>query len=155
MWGFKKDPEIAKVTAEFNVPCVLTHNRENVKYDNLMQDVLMDLIESIHIAMEAGVKRENIILDPGIGFAKTYEENLIVMNNLEKLKALEMPILLGTSRKSMIGLTLETDVNNRLEGTIATTVMGIMKGCEFVRVHDVLENKRAAVMTDKIIKAGR
>lgn len=155
VWGFKKEPEIAKVTAEFNVPCILTHNRENPKYNNLMNDVLMDLIDSIHIAMEAGVKRENIILDPGIGFAKTYEENLTVMNNLEKIKTLEIPVLLGTSRKSMIGLALDTDVNNRLEGTIATTVMGIMKGCEFIRVHDVLENKRAAVMTDKILQVGR
>lgn len=103
--------------------------------------------------MEAGVKRENIILDPGIGFAKTYEENLIVMNNLDVIKRLELPILLGTSRKSMIGNALDLPVDKRVEGTVATTVIGIMKGCEFIRVHDVLENKRAAVMTDKILSA--
>ena len=103
--------------------------------------------------MAAKGPRENIILDPGIGFAKTYEENLIVMNNLEVIKELELPILLGTSRKSMIGNTLNLPVNQRVEGTVATTVIGIMKGCEFIRVHDVLENKRAAVMTDKILSA--
>ena len=118
-----------------------------------MNDIVMDLAESIDIALEAGVKRENIILDPGIGFAKTYEENLIVMNNLEKIKNLGLPVLLGTSRKSMIGLTLNLPVTERVEGTVATTVIGIMKGCEFVRVHDVLENKRACVMTDAILKA--
>ena len=118
-----------------------------------LKDVMSDLIESIDIAMEAGVKRENIILDPGIGFAKTYEENLIVMNNLDVIKRLELPILLGTSRKSMIGNALDLPVDKRVEGTVATTVIGIMKGCEFIRVHDVLENKRAAVMTDKILSA--
>ena len=153
IWGFKKDKDMAKVAGKYGVPCILMHNREDRKYDRLMDDVMMDLVESINIALENGVKRENIILDPGIGFAKTYEENLKVMNNLEVLGALELPILLGTSRKSMIGLSLNTGVNDRLEGTIATTVMGIMKGCSFIRVHDVLENKRACVMTDKIMKA--
>lgn len=153
VWGFKKDKDMAKVAAKYQVPCILMHNRENIPYKNLMKDVVSDLIESIDIAMEAGVKRENIILDPGIGFAKTYEENLIVMNNLEEIKELELPILLGTSRKSMIGNTLNLPVDQRVEGTVATTVIGIMKGCEFIRVHDVLENKRAAVMTDKILSA--
>ena len=111
------------------------------------------LQESIDIALSAGVKKENIILDPGIGFAKTYEENLIVMNNCNEIKDMGYPVLLGTSRKSMIGLTLNLPVNERVEGTVATTVIGIMKGMNFIRVHDVLENKRAAVMTDTIIKA--
>ena len=153
VWGFKKDKDMAKVAAKYEVPCILMHNRENIPYKNLMKDVMSDLIESIDIAMEAGVKRENIILDPGIGFAKTYEENLIVMNNLDVIKRLELPILLGTSRKSMIGNALDLPVDKRVEGTVATTVIGIMKGCEFIRVHDVLENKRAAVMTDKILSA--
>lgn len=153
VWGFKKDKDMAKVAAKYKVPCVLMHNRENIPYTNLMNDVMMDLVESINIALEAGVKRENIILDPGIGFAKTYEENLYVMNHLEVLKTLEMPVLLGTSRKSMIGLALDLPVDQRIEGTVATTVLGIMKGCEFVRVHDVLENKRACIMTDAILKA--
>ena len=151
IWGFKKDSYMAKVAAEYNVPCILMHNREPKPYKNLMKEVIEDLIESINIALDAGVKRENIILDPGIGFAKTYEENLIVMDNLEKIMDLGFPVLLATSRKSMIGLTLDLPVNERVEGTVATTVIGIMKGCRMVRVHDVLENKRACVMTDKII----
>lgn len=153
VWGFKKDKDMASVAAKYNVPCILMHNRFEGLYTNLMEDVLTDLRESINIALEAGVKKENIILDPGIGFAKTYEENLIVMNNLEEIKKLGYPLLLGTSRKSMIGLTLDLPVNDRVEGTLATTVIGIMKGCEFIRVHDVLENKRVCLMTDKIMKA--
>ena len=153
VWGFKKDKDMAKVAAKYDVPCILMHNREGKPYTNLINDIIMDLAESIDIALEAGVKRENIILDPGIGFAKNYEENLIVMNNLEKIKNLGLPVLLGTSRKSMIGLTLDLPVTERVEGTVATTVMGIMKGCEFIRVHDVLENKRACVMTDRILRA--
>ena len=153
VWGFKKDKDMAKIAAKYKVPCILMHNRENIPYKNLMKDLVMDLIDSINIALEAGVKRENIILDPGIGFAKTHEENLIVMNNLEKIKALGFPVLLGTSRKSMIGNALDLPVEKRVEGTLATTVIGIMKGCEFIRVHDVLENKRACVMTDKILNS--
>ena len=153
IWGAKYDKNIAKVAAKYNVPIVLMHNREDKSYENLMMDVISDLQESIDIALEAGVKKENIILDPGIGFAKTYEENLIVMNNCEIIRKMGYPVLLGTSRKSMIGLTLNLPVNERVEGTLATTVIGIMKGMEFVRVHDVLENKRVAVMTDTILKA--
>ena len=150
VWGFKKDENIAKVAAEYNVPCILMHNREDKPYTNLMKNVLEDLIESINVALDAGVKRENIILDPGIGFAKNYEENLIVMNNLEQIVNIGFPVLLATSRKSMIGLALELPVDERVEGTIATTVMGIMKGCKMVRGPDVLENKRACIMTEKI-----
>lgn len=153
IWGFKKDKEMAKVAAKYNVPCILMHNRENKEYNDLMKDVVFDLVESINIALNAGVSRENIILDPGIGFAKTLNENLIVMNNLEKIKDLGYPVLLATSRKSMIGLTLDEPVDQRVEGTIATTVLGITKGCEFVRVHDIRENKRACVMTDAMLKA--
>lgn len=153
IWGAKYDKNIAKVAAKYNVPIILMHNRQPKPYENLMKDVVDDLQESIDIAIEAGVKKENIILDPGIGFAKTYEENLIVMNNCEIIKEMGYPVLLGTSRKSMIGLTLNLPVNERVEGTLATTVMGIMKGLEFVRVHDVLENKRVAVMTDAILRA--
>ena len=153
IWGFKKDKDMAKVAAKYNVPCCLMHNRENKDYENLMDDILDDLRESIKIAKDAGVKDENIILDPGIGFAKTYEQNLETMNNLERFKELGYPILLGTSRKSMIGLTLDLPVEERVEGTIATTVIGIMKdACDFVRVHDVLENSRAAKMTDAIVR---
>ena len=153
IWGAKYDKNIAKVAAKYNVPNILMHNRKAKPYEDLMKDVISDLQESIDIALEAGVKKENIILDPGIGFAKTYEENLVVMNNCEVIKEMGYPVLLGTSRKSMIGLTLNLPVNERVEGTLATTVMGIMKGTEFIRVHDVLENKRVAVMTDTILKA--
>ncbi|WP_338630625.1 dihydropteroate synthase [Clostridium baratii] len=153
IWGFKKDKDMAKVAAKYNVPCILMHNREKKEYNDLMKDVVFDLVESINIALNAGVSRENIILDPGIGFAKTLNENLIVMNNLEKIKDLGYPVLLATSRKSMIGLTLDEPVDQRVEGTIATTVLGITKGCEFVRVHDIRENKRACVMTDAMLKA--
>ena len=153
VWGFKKDEKMAEVAAKYNVPCILMHNRNDVPYKDLMKDVIADLNESIDIAIRAGVKKENIILDPGIGFAKTYEENLSVMKNLPQIKKMGYPVLLGTSRKSMIGNTLNLPVDERLEGTLATTVMGIIYGCEFIRVHDVLENKRASIMTDVILKA--
>ncbi len=152
VWGFKKDPKMAHVAAKLGVPCCLMHNRENTEYENFLEDVIKDLKESIDIALKAGVKPENIILDPGIGFAKTYEQNLKLMNNLELLSALGYPVLLGTSKKSMIGNALNLPPDERVEGTLATTVIGIMKGCDFVRVHNVLENKRAAIMTDTIVR---
>ena len=151
IWGFKKDKDMADVAAKYNVPCILMHNREDIPYENLMEDVKNDLMESIKVATDAGVKKENIILDPGIGFAKTYEENLVVMKNLNEIRDMGYPVLLGTSRKSMIGNTLNLPVDQRVEGTLVTTVMGIMAGCEFIRVHDILENKRACIMTDKIL----
>lgn len=151
VWGFKKDSDMASVAAKHGVPCILMHNRESKPYENLMEEVKEDILESVKIALDAGVKKENIILDPGIGFAKTYEENLIVMKNLKEIKDLGYPVLLGTSRKSMIGNTLNLPVDQRVEGTLATTVMGIMAGCEFIRIHDVRENKRVCVMTDKIL----
>lgn len=153
VWGFKKDKDMARVAAKYNVPCCLMHNRENEDYKDLMEDILEDLRESIKIAKDAGVKDENIILDPGIGFAKSHEQNLETMNKLERLKELGYPVLLGTSRKRMIGFTLDLPVEERVEGTVATTVIGIMKdACDFVRVHDVLENARAAKMTDAIVR---
>jgi dihydropteroate synthase len=153
VWGFKKDKDMARVAAKYNVPCCLMHNRENEDYKDLMEDILEDLRESIKIAKDAGVKDENIILDPGIGFAKSHEQNLETMNKLERLKELGYPVLLGTSRKRMIGFTLDLPVEERVEGTVATTVIGIMKdACDFVRVHDVLENARAAKMTDTIVR---
>ncbi|MGL5415690.1 MAG: dihydropteroate synthase [Clostridium sp.] len=153
IWGFKRDSNMANVCAKTKVPCILMHNREAIPYQNLMKDIKSDLIESINIALDAGVPREKIILDPGIGFAKTLEENLETMNNLEKIKDLEFPMLLGTSRKSIIGLTLNLPKDERVEGTLATTVLGIAKGCEFIRVHDVKENKRVCLMTDRILRS--
>lgn len=152
VWGFKRDENIAKVAAKYDVPCCLMHNRDEMNYVNLMEDILKDFQESIDIALKAGVKKENIILDPGIGFAKTLEQNLYVMNSLEVIQRLGYPVLLGTSRKSMIGKTLDLPVNERVEGTLATTVIGIMKGCDFIRVHDIKENKRTCLMTDAIVR---
>ncbi|CAG7839386.1 dihydropteroate synthase [Clostridium novyi B str. ATCC 27606] len=152
VWGFKKDDNIARIAAKYDVACCLMHNRTNKNYNNFIEDVLCDLQESIDIALKAGVKKEKIMIDPGFGFAKTPEQNLQIMNELEKLHNLGYPILLGTSRKSTIGSVLDLPVNERVEGTIATTVIGIMKGCDFVRVHDVKENLRAAVMTNAILK---
>lgn len=150
VWGFKKDDRIAHVAAKYQVPCVLMHNREIAEYENFMEDVLNDLRESVKIAKEAGVKDENIILDPGVGFAKTLEQNLIVTREVGRLKELGYPVLLATSRKSMIGLTLDEDKDHRVEGTIATSCIAVMAGCQFVRVHDVLENRRAIRMMEAI-----
>ncbi|MBE5900829.1 MAG: dihydropteroate synthase [Lachnospiraceae bacterium] len=150
VWGFKKDPDIAKVTAEHDAYCVLMHNRTNTDYNDFMEDVLNDLRESIAIAKKAGVKDDHIIVDPGVGFAKSLEQNLIVTREVGRLRELGYPVLLATSRKSMIGLTLDEDKDHRLEGTIATSCQGVMAGCEFVRVHDVLENRRAIRMMEAI-----
>ncbi|WP_245683799.1 dihydropteroate synthase [Vulcanibacillus modesticaldus] len=151
VWGFKRDPDMANVAAELEVPVILMHNREDRNYQSLMDDIIADLRESIDIAIKAGVKDDNIILDPGIGFAKTYEQNLVVMNRLDEIVALGYPVLLGTSRKSMIGLTLDLPVDQRLEGTAATVSIGIAKGCKIMRVHDVKEIKRVCKMMDAII----
>ena len=152
VWGFKRDPEMARVAARFDVPIVLMHNRElPTAYDSLLDDICADLLESVRIAREAGVKEERIILDPGIGFGKTYEENLEVMRRLERIVELGYPVLLGTSRKSMIGKTLDLPTDQRVEGTAATVALGIAKGCRIVRVHDVREMVRVARMTDAIL----
>ena len=152
IWGAKYDKNIAKVAAKYNVPIILMHNRQPKPYENLMKDVVADLQESIDIAIEAGVKKENIILDPGIGFGKTYEQNLEVLKRLGELKDLGYPVLLGTSKKSVIGNTLDLPPKERVEGTIATTVLGIRDGVDIVRVHDVEKNLRAAKMADAIYR---
>ncbi|MGN6710170.1 dihydropteroate synthase [Anaerocolumna jejuensis] len=152
IWGLKKDPEMADAVASCKVPVCIMHNRTNTEYENLMEDILSELGESIELAIKAGIKDENIILDPGIGFGKTWEQNLAVMRNLDMLKKLGYPILLGASRKNFIGKTLGLEINDRLEGTLAVTSIGIMKGADIVRVHDVLQNTRAAVMTDSIVR---
>ena len=153
IWGCKYDEKIADVIAEYQVPCCLMHNRKEPVYENYLEEVKADLMESVNIAKRAGVADDKIILDPGMGFGKKYEHNLILMNHLEVLNELGYPILLGTSRKSMIGLTLDLPAADRVEGTLVTTVMGVMKGCAFVRVHDVKENYRAIKMTEAILKA--
>lgn len=151
IWGFRYDERCAKLAAEYDVAVCLMHNRENTEYDNFMQEVLEDLQNSLAIAEKYGVRKEKIMLDPGVGFGKTLEQNLIIMNRLEDIVSLGYPVLLGTSRKSMIGLTLDLPVEEREEGTIATSVIGALKGCEYVRVHDVEKNVRALRMTDAIL----
>lgn len=153
IWGFKYDPAIADVTARAGAACCLMQNREKAEYDDLMRDLMADLSESVRIAETAGVPKEKIMIDPGIGFGKTYEHNLEVMADLQMLGEMGYPVLLGTSRKSMIGLTLDLPADQRLEGTIATTVIGMMKGCRFFRVHDVKENMRALKMIEAILNA--
>lgn len=152
IWGLKYDRELAGVIAEYGVPCCLTHNREKAEYKDFIPEVLNDLRESLRLAEAAGISREQIILDPGIGFGKTYEMNLEMLKHLEELNSLGYPILLGTSRKSVIGLTLDLPADQREEGTLVTTVLGIRSGCSFVRVHDVKANVRAAKMTEAILR---
>lgn len=152
IWGCKYDPDMAKVMAESGAACCLMHNRKEPNYKNYLEDVLEDLRQCVAIAKAAGVQDDRIILDPGIGFGKTYENNLELMNHVEILNTLGYPVLLGTSRKSMIGLTLDLPASERVEGTLVTTVMGVMKGCGIVRVHDVKANKRAITMTEKLLQ---
>ena len=151
IWGLKYDGQMAKVIAESGLPCCLMHNRKDTDYRSFMQDVAADQADCLHLAECAGIPQDKIILDPGVGFAKSYEQNLQVINNMEQLHVLGCPILLGTSRKSVIGLTLDLPAPERLEGTLVTTVMAVMKGCMFVRVHDVKENVRAIRMAEAIL----
>ena len=151
IWGLKHDPEMAKVIAETGVACCLMHNRKTTDYKDFMTDCLEDLKESIAIAKAAGIEDDKMIIDPGVGFAKTYEQNLQVLKHLEQFKALGYPVLLGASRKSVIGLTLDLPTDERLEGTLATTVMAVMAGASFVRVHDIEANSRAIAMTEAIM----
>ncbi|SFS86217.1 dihydropteroate synthase [Marininema halotolerans] len=153
VWGMKKDPVMASVVAKFNVPVILMHNRVKTGYRQLMNEVCQELLESVALARNAGVADENIILDPGIGFAKSHQENLVVMRHLEQIVALGYPVLLGTSRKSMVGNTLNLPVHQRVEGTGATVALGIAKGCQLIRVHDVKEMVRVARMTDAMVRA--
>lgn len=152
IWGLKYDGTMAAVIAKYDKPCCLMHNRADMDYNNFMEDVLHDLQESVELALQAGIAQDKIILDPGVGFAKTYEQNLEVTANVSKLYELGYPVLLGTSRKSMIGLTLDLPADERVEGTLATTVMAVEQRCAFVRVHDVQENVRAIKMTEAILR---
>ncbi|GIO88232.1 dihydropteroate synthase [Paenibacillus faecis] len=153
VWGFKADPQMAAVAAEFGCPAILMHNRDNRNYADLLRDVADDLLESVSLARAAGVKEERIILDPGIGFAKDYNENLLVMRNLDRLMDLGYPLLLGTSRKKFIRTALDLPTEEVVFGTAATVALGIAQGCQIVRVHDVKEIKRTALMCDAIMYA--
>lgn len=152
IWGAKRDPAIAEVAAAYNVPIILMHNREQAVYTSLIEDMKKDLQESIAIAKNAGVPDEHIILDPGLGFAKNYEQHLLVMNQLEQFVDMGYPFLLATSRKRFIGKVLGLDnPEDRDVGTGATTCLGIMKGAHIVRVHDVKLNAQLAKMMDAML----
>ncbi|HLS61635.1 MAG TPA: dihydropteroate synthase [Virgibacillus sp.] len=152
VWGAKKEPEIASIAAQYHVPIILMHNRTDVNYSWLIEDMKNDLQESIDIAYQAGVPMENIILDPGIGFAKSMEDNFTVMNKLEEFTDLGYPVLLGASRKSFIGDLLDIPPVERDNGTGATTCLGITKGVQIFRVHHVGLHKELAKMMDAMVK---
>lgn len=168
IWALKADPEMASVIAEFQVPVILMHNRSNpssaevrerlggryigVHYDNLLEDVKAELMESVELAHKAGILDEQLILDPGIGFGKTVGQNLELLDRLNEIRALGYPLLVGPSRKSFIGYTLDLPPDQRLEGTAATVSVGIVRGADIIRVHDVETMSRVARMTDAIIR---
>ena len=152
IWGLKGDANMASVIANSKAACCLMHNRLDTAYGNFMEDMLADLKESIEMAHKAGIAEDKIILDPGVGFAKNYEQNIEVLRHLDRVNTLGYPVLLGASRKSVIGLTLDLPSDERLEGTLVTTVAAVQKGCSFVRVHDVKENYRAIQMAQAIYK---
>lgn len=154
VWGAKADPAMARVAADYQVPIILMHNRNDLNYKNLIEDMKKDLLESVVLVKKAGLKDEHIIIDPGIGFAKTYEDNLKVMNHLEEFHELGYPVLLGTSRKTFIGQALDAKVDDRLEGTGATVCLGVAKGCQIVRVHDVKQIVKMTRMMDAMINVG-
>ena len=151
IWGLKYDPHMSEVIAKSGLACCLMHNRDNTEYRNFMEDIKQDLRETIALAKAAGIADDKIILDPGVGFAKSYENNLEVIRRLKEFNELKYPVLLGTSRKSVIGLTIDLPAAERVEGTIVTTVMAVEAGCMFVRVHDVKENHRAIQMAEAIL----
>lgn len=152
IWGLKYDEKLAGIIGKSGLPCCLMHNRREADYHHFMSDCFTDLKETLKLAEAGGITMDNIILDPGIGFGKTYEQNLIVMKHLNDFLRLDCPLLLGTSRKSLIGLTLDLPVSERIEGTLVTTVMAVLAGMSFVRVHDVEANRRAIRMAEAILK---
>lgn len=170
VWGLRADPGIADVAAKYQTPIILMHNRSSwahssikerlggryigVPYENLIEDIKMELLESIALARDAGVSDEKIILDPGIGFGKTVEQNLELLNRLDEIHDLGFPLLVGPSRKSFIGYTLDLPPDDRIEGTAAAVAVGIVKGADIMRVHDVGYMSRVARMTDAIVRRG-
>lgn len=152
IWGLKYDSKMAEVIASTGAACCLMHNRQDMNYGDFMDDMIADLKETVTIAKNAGIAEDKIMLDPGVCFAKSYENNLTAIHQVGRLHELGYPILLGTSRKSVIGLTLDLPKEEREEGTITTTVFGVQQGCAFVRVHDVRANIRAIRMTQAIMR---
>lgn len=153
VWGFQKDKDMAKVASQFQVPSILMHNQETAVYeDDIIESMKFFFDKSINLALKAGLDEKLIILDPGIGFGKNLEQNLEVMSRLDELALLGYPLLLGASRKSMIGHVLDAKSHERLEGTLAVKTAGIMLGCDIIRVHDIKENVQVAKMTDAIFR---
>jgi dihydropteroate synthase len=168
VWGLRADDGLASVAAKYKTPVILMHNRSNpasvevrekfgnayigAEYENLIEDVKRELMDSVELAQKAGIAESHIVLDPGIGFGKTREHNLELINRLDEIRKLGYPILLGTSRKSFIGFTLDLPADQRVEGTAATIAVGITRGADLIRVHDVKEMARVAKMTDAIVR---
>jgi dihydropteroate synthase len=152
IWGLKQDPELARVAARAGVPIILMSNQRDAPCQDIMPEVISDLERSIGLAVKAGVARENIIVDPGIGFGKSLEQNLEIIRRLAELRSLGRPVLLGTSRKSMVGLVLDLPVEQRLEGTAATVAIGVANGADMVRVHDVWQMVQVCRMSDAIVR---
>ena len=153
VWGLKYDPEMAGVIAKHDVACCLMHNRDNSDYTDFLKEWYDETAECVTLAKAAGIADDKIMLDPGVGFGKTYEQNLITIKYMDKLKTLGYPLLLGTSRKSVIGLTLDAPVTDRALGPAVTTVFAVQQGYAFVRVHDIKANKQAIQMTKAIMEA--
>ncbi len=152
IWGLRYDEgQMAEVLAKHDVPCCLMHNRKNPEYMDFIPEVFLDLSKSADIALTAGISRGNIILDPGIGFGKTYQHNLEILRSLKEFGVLGYPMLLGASRKSVIGTTLDLPKEEREEGTLVTTIQAVQAGYNFVRVHHVKGNVRAIKMMETIL----
>lgn len=151
-WAFRADSQLAPVCAKYSAPVILMHNQNGTEYNNMMEDILAFLKESINIGIDAGINKQKLIIDPGIGFGKTVVQNLECMRRLKEFQTLGQPLLLATSRKSMIGKTLDLPVDQRVEGTAATVALGIAYGADIVRVHDVKEMVRVSRMTDAMVR---
>jgi dihydropteroate synthase len=151
-WGLQADPELGRLAAQHQAPIALMHNQQGTEYADLVPDVVASLERSVDLARAAGIPEEGIIVDPGFGFGKTWEQNLEVLDRLDEMQGLGRPILIGTSRKSMIARVLELPPDDRVEGTAATVAVGIARGADIVRVHDVRAMVRVARMTDAIVR---
>jgi dihydropteroate synthase len=152
VWELKRDAKLARVAAEAGVPLVISQNQRDSRFEDFFPELIASLKRSIQVALDAGMAWDNIIIDPGVGFGKTVEQNVEIVRRLAELKALGRPILLGTSRKSFIGHVLDLPVDQRLEGTAATVAIGIANGADVVRVHDVAQMVRVVRMSDAIVR---
>ena len=152
VWALQRDSDMLRVAADADVSVVLMHNQVGTEYDDVVPDVIAGLRQRVDAAVEGGVRPENIIVDPGMGFGKTAEQNLEVLRRLDEFGALGLPLLVGMSRKSTIGYVLDLPVENRVEGTAATVALSIAGGADIVRVHDVKEMSRVARMTDAVVR---